>query len=351
MEYHWSSLGVLASVSILLLLPFLYLYSRQIPAPSIDYSQVADLTVKGWRSRLCCLPKLLLSFSIGCLALSLPNLEARRVKKEAMQKAPTEGRALYIVLDISGSMIENKRAGLPTKMDVMKYFTEKFIEGDPELGLKGRQNDLIGLVAFARKAELLSPLTLDHASVVERLKNLTAVSSAEENGTAIGYAIYKTAATLVATEHFSKKEGQKPIYSIVSSAIVLVTDGFQSPNSLDKGNWLRTMGIEEAIEYARENRIKIYLINIEPSLKKEEFLPHRNLFTRLAVSTGGNFFLVDSLKELPQIYQEIDAIEKSAHPSFTLTYQSYSALPYLFAISVVLLFTAVGVEMLTRVAP
>ncbi len=149
--------------------------------------------------------------------------------------------------------------------------------------VRGRPSDMLGIVSFARTASVVTPLTLDHAQVLDGLKELQVVPSQDQDGTAIGYAIYKTATLIAATEQFMKGK-----FEIKGAAILLVTDGLQDPNPLDNENSLRNQDIPEAADYAKEQKIKLYIINIDPSITMDQFAPHRNQMRTAAESTGGN---------------------------------------------------------------
>ena len=87
---------------------------------------------------------------------------------------PSEGIAIYLVLDQSGSMNEgmffsNSKGERfqSRRIDILKQVTSQFIKGNVSIGLDGRPNDIIGLIFFARKAKVIAPLTLDHSRLLE----------------------------------------------------------------------------------------------------------------------------------------------------------------------------------------
>ncbi len=272
---------------------------------------------------------------------------------------PGKGIAIYLILDESGSMMENITMELAdrsrktgSKIDLLKTVTEPFI--------KKRNNDLIGLVSFGRTAQIQSPLTLDHQDVINKMLQLKPSISEEEGGTAIGYAIYKTAHLIVATKHFAQdliKKGNSA-YEIRNSVIVLVTDGVQNVNPLDEGNTLRSMDIAEATAYAKRNDIKLYIINVDPSILSETLGPQRRLMQRSAESTGGKFYAVDGAHNLDSIYTDIDTIEKSQLPPQIISkesqperYQRHSFYPYLIAAGIACLLAAIflGTTLLRKI--
>lgn len=269
---------------------------------------------------------------------------------------PTEGIAIYLLLDQSGSMaqevtatVEGKRVKI-RKADLLKQVTREFIEGNPSANLEGRPNDLMGLVTFARVPEVLSPLTLDHKAILNELSKIQVVKKTEEDGTAMGYAIFKTANMIAATKHYAAELAQKgnPSYDMKSAIIILVTDGLQDPSLLDKDSRLRNMRLEEAATYAKENGVRLYLINIDPTIYSEEFAPQRRQMEAITQLTGGRLYIVNDPGEISQIYADIDHLEKSVLPQEGISkekqprlYHRLSFYPYLIACGMLLLLIAV----------
>ena len=60
------------------------------------------------------------------------------------------------------------------------------------------------MVTFARAAHVRVPLTLDHSLILKELSNLHVVTKSDEDGTSMGYAIFKTANLIVETRHFAE---------------------------------------------------------------------------------------------------------------------------------------------------
>lgn len=282
-----------------------------------------------------------------------------------------EGIALYLVLDQSGSMKEivnvPSQEGLPSqisKIDLLKHVTKLFIQGDKKLNLSGRPNDLIGLVEFARTADVVVPLTLDHQAILEKLNGFQAVDNKDQDGTAIGYAIFKTANLIVATRNYAKDLiGQgKPAYEIKSSVILLITDGLQDPNPLDNGRRWRQIDPVEAAEYAKKNNIRLYIVNVEPSLATSQFEANLNQMRKAAELTGGQFFMVNRANSLFKIYESINSLEKSSLPlsqelkekiqsniskdELPDLYKSTPLYPYFISFAMLCIFFAIATETL-----
>ena len=70
-------------------------------------------------------------------------------------------------------------------MDAIRQVTQKFIEARP--------NDRIGIIAFAGRPYVVSPMTLDHDWLLQNLERVR--TGLVEDGTAIGSAMAAAAAT------------------------------------------------------------------------------------------------------------------------------------------------------------
>jgi Ca-activated chloride channel homolog len=322
MDFAIDSKALVLSLAAGVLFYFLRLWESDFAVPRLYFSNIQAFEGSSIKSRSASLPKILISLAL--LAFFLAFLNPRLFfnkpagSPDNPQRSPTEGIAIYLVLDQSGSMKETvfTPQGSIRKVDLLKQVTKKFIEGDPQTGLKGRPNDLIGLIEFARAARVLSPLTLDHAALISELGRFAPVPEMDQDGTSIGYAIYKTASMIAATKHYAEELSGKgePAYTIKNTILILITDGMQDPNPLDKGKRLRNMDVPEAAAYAKEQGVRLYFVNVEPKLATEEFAPYRHIMQRAAELTGGKFYMVDGTTNLEGIYRDIDALEKSSLP-------------------------------------
>lgn len=299
--------------------------------PHILFPDVKSLpTIKTKKIGLISLSLYLLCASLGAFAVALTDprffIDNKNNSSDSMANnfdPPQEGIAIYLILDQSGSMketvvVEAPSGGLYTtsKIDLLKKVSTQFISGDSTLNLSGRPNDLIGLVFFARAAKIMTPLTLDHKAVLNQLNKFSEIQDKDQDGTSIGYAIFKTASLIAATKYYAQEliVNGEPAYTIKNSVMILVTDGLQDPNPIDKGKRLRNMDIPEAAAYAKEQGIRLYIVNIEPMLSTEKFVPYQHIMQRAAELTGGKFYMIGSSQNLEQIYTDIDKIEKSQLP-------------------------------------
>lgn len=382
----WPALGLAMCVAIFVTLA-IRKWQQKFMLPRLNFSNLSVFQKgeKTFRQRLIPILPLLkaVAFALFLFAFADPHLlvASRNEHSQSEEKkesdgekieeveVPTKGVAIYLVLDQSSSMrqkvrVESSKGRVVrmTRLDHLKQVTRDFILGSDGEGLGGRKNDMVGLVGFARVAQVLCPLTLQHEYLLEKLSKLNLYSDESENGTAIGYAIFKTANLIAATEHYAKdliKEG-KPSYEIENTVIVLVTDGIQETNPLDRSHRYRAMSIPDAARYATDKGVRLYVVNIEPMIKQREYSREREELEYAARSTGGRFFVADQYSSLQQIYQEIDSLEKSELPQGKKVqaiveenilerkdsehWERVSFYPFLIGMGMLCLFTAVMLD-------
>lgn len=316
-------------------------------APHLFFSQLSTLISNkdsSVRSYLISLPSRLVQGAIILFALAFidPHFlyhNATDDQPPLGSAEPKEGIGIYFDLDRSGSMNEkvetmgsDGRRVQQSKINILKQVTHEFIANHPD--------DLIGLVAFARLPEVLAPLTFDKETLFAQLKDITVVKKEADEGTAIGYAIYKTAHLIAATRHFAQElsKGEKPAYDMKGAIIIVVTDGLQYPSPLDQGNRVRTLSLEDAANYAKSQGIKLYIVNVDPRFElNEELAPHRRLMERVTQETGGQFFLVNANRNLADIYRSINMLEKTSLYAVSTTKKvspphRFSLYPFLIAL-------------------
>jgi Ca-activated chloride channel family protein len=232
-----------------------------------------------------------LALALFIIALARPQLGRVTTRVQAT------GVDIMLVLDVSRSMlaedftIGNSRAN---RIDAVKIVTEQFI--------RERPNDRIGIVAFAGRPYLVSPLTLDHDWLIRNLERLRI--GLVEDGTAIGSAI------AAAANRLKDKEAKTKL-------IVLLTDG---DNNAGKVQPLT------AAEAAKALGIRIYTIGA--GTEGEAPFPLQNAFGRtvyrnvlvkfdektlegIATITNGQYFRATDTNSLRKIFSEIDKMEKT----------------------------------------
>lgn len=330
----------------LVVVPFVLYASLRRRAPSIRFSAAADLrSVRStWRRQLRWLPAVVRSTVLMLLIVAI----ARPQQTIGHERSNTEGVAIEIVLDRSTSMADPMSFdGIAMRrLEVVKRVLESFISGDDD-ELKGREGDLIGLIAFARYAETVCPLVHTHDTLVDLVKGTSLAQSRSEDGTAIGDAIALAAARLRNAEQEVQKrsdaEGieQADAFTIKSKAIILLTDGSNNAGE-------RTP--REAAQLAAEWGIKIYAIGINDRpvdifntpIGELPFSGGRQvdeqMLRDIAAHSGGHYWIASDSGTLKSIYEEIDQLETTVVETVTITEVREQFLPFVLMSGFALLF-------------
>jgi Ca-activated chloride channel family protein len=214
----------------------------------------------------------LAALALMCLAMARPRLPRGDMAD------PTKGIDIMLTLDFSRSMAEQdfhyERRRISRREALIKV-VEEFV--------RGRPNDRIGIVCFARSPFLVAPLTLDHEWALTSLKETD-----QSTGTAIGEG-------LAASEQFLKR------HSTRSKVIILVTDG---------QNMVGRPPLQIAPMLLRDG-IRLYSILIGPEIVTPTAAARHEL-NRTSRITGGQFFQARDTLALKKVYELIDQLEKKA---------------------------------------
>ncbi len=285
-----------------------------------------------WRLRFRWLLVLLRLICVGLLIVAI----ARPRKGTVLSNIATEGVAMEIVVDRSGSMGQQMqyKGKTMTRYDAVKLVLKDFVGGGGELA--GRDNDLIGLITFALYADTTCPLVHGHNVLLEFLKQTDIVKIGAENWTSIGDAVALAAARLKKAEEeinarnarlsaiaSDDRKSQQDSFTIKSKVIILLTDGVSNSGKYKP---------LEAAKLAKEWGIKIYTIGIGSdqsfttvqSLLGAFQMPSRQqldegLLKAMAQQTGGFYAKGSSGEDLEDIYAKIDQLEKSEVRSLQYT--------------------------------
>ena len=325
--------GVLLLFLVLPIMAFVCLRKKRTAA--IKFPSLMDMKncLISWRIRF---RPLLLITRLICIGLLIVAL-ARPRKGTVLSEISTEGVAIEVVADRSGSMqTEMDYYGQKlNRLEVVKKVLSDFIGGNKK-ELAGRNNDLVGLVTFARYADTICPLVLSHNVLLEFLKNTELVRLRTEDGTAIGDAVALAAARLKEAEDELQQRkaqliqageknlaGQDSSFEIASKVIILLTDGVNNAGQRDP---------LQAAELARDWGIKIYTIGIgsaqayttvQTPLGNYKMPTGQNLdeglLKAIAEKTGGFYGRADSAKTLEKIVERIDELEKTEVKSIQYT--------------------------------
>jgi len=281
----------------LLILPVLALLRGKVGGtPGILFSSTQLVVAVGKKrcSRAGAVLSSLVYGAMACLIIAL----ARPQIGHTLEHVTASGVDIMLVLDVSGSMTaEDYTIGSSrvNRLDVVKKVTREFIEARP--------NDRIGIIAFAGRPYLVSPLTLDHDWLITNLDRIQL--GLVEDGTAIGSALASAANRL-------KDRDAK------TRIIVLLTDG---ANNAGKVQPLT------AAEAAKALGIKIYSIGAgstgpvpvpvgkdmmgKPVYRKVIFDFDEKLLDQIAKIGEGKYFRAADTDSMGHTFREIDRMEKT----------------------------------------
>ena len=244
------------------------------------------------RQRLIWLPSLL---QVVGLCLAIVAL-ARPLRANVELDVTSEGVEIVLAVDRSGSMRFDDLERGKSRLDVVKEVVVDFAAR--RMTDREGAADSVALLVFARFPELLCPFTLDVSAVRGFLEDVELVDRREEDGTAIGVALAKAVSVLRASDAKSR-------------VVVLLTDGENNVQDIAPG---------AAAELAAELGIRVYTIYAARYVYVHD--PFRGYVPRegsadtsdleaIAELTGGRFYRARDRDALEQIYQEIEALERT----------------------------------------
>jgi Ca-activated chloride channel homolog len=264
--------------------PAAFLYSSAQLVKGID--QMTRSKAGGWLAKL-----RWLTLALFIMALAQPQ------KIASEEKIRASGIDIVVALDLSGSMASEDfevRGQRVNRLTIAKEVLKQFIDRRP--------SDRIGLVAFAGRAYIAAPMTLDHDFLLQNLERLNL--NTIEDSTAIGSAL---SAALNRLRELKSK----------SKIVILMTDG---QNNAGKVPPLTAAEAAEALG------VKVYTIGV--GIRGTAPFPRIDAFGRkvyvqmevdidedtlqkIANQTRGKYYRADSADTLKKIYTEIDQLEKT----------------------------------------
>lgn len=240
-------------------------------------------------------------------------------------RVPTEGIAIAVAIDASGSMEEptfvweDGSAAIPRREAARRAFRLFVAGGDGPAGVHfdgrstERGTDAVGLITFANWPRPVCPPTLNH-SVLLTILDAVEPASARDTGTNIGAAIIEGVNQL---EH--APQGQK--------VLVLVTDGEHNVDLSDPDYQRLPFRPRQAAMLAANLGIRIYTIDTggdpppsRPDAAKQR-AAGREINETVARMTGGRAFTANDGQELLEACREIDALERQ--PIVAPVYRRY----------------------------
>jgi Ca-activated chloride channel family protein len=266
--------------------------NRSIAYPSVELLLGAGLEAPVWK-RHGKLALRLLAIALVILAVAHPQTGRSQHTEYA------EGIDIMLVLDTSGSMqaqdFEPKNR-LFVAREVVKEFIAK------------RRQDRIGLVVFAADAITQCPLTLDYTLLAKLVDGVD--FGMLDDGTAIGVALATACNRLRSSDATSR-------------VVILLTDGQNNAGMVDPIT---------AARVAASLGVKVYTVGVgtrgRAPMPIDDPVFGRRLVSvdvdideptlrRIAELTDGRYFRATDRAELEEIYDRIDALEKSKVESET----------------------------------
>ena len=285
MEFSWPWIFLLLPLPLLFRQPTQGLATNALRIPTMLSRALDDLQVSSRYT----MSVEQIAMWLAWIALLLALAQPWRPGDTVVQ--PVSGRALAMVVDLSGSM-ERRDFTLDgetsDRLSVVKSAAGQFIEA--------RQGDRISLILFGREAFIASPLSFD-LDAIRIILDSAGIGMAGRS-TAIGDALGLAIKTLRNDTSDSK-------------AIVLLSDGTNNSGSAEP---------ESAASFARDLGIRIHSVAMgsddseaSPSgyaTANSADLDEATL-EAIANDSGGKFFRARSSAELNAVYEEIDKLERS----------------------------------------
>jgi Ca-activated chloride channel homolog len=284
---------------LLLLLPlFAWLKGKRGQPPAFLYSslRLVEGLTRARRSRAggFLLALRWLALALFIVALAQPRLTKSQVTVKA------SGIDIMVAFDMSGSMVsedfvvDGKRVN---RFNMARAVLKNFINKRPD--------DRIGLVVFAKRAFIATPLTLDHDFLLDDLNRLE-IGSINPNATAIGDALTTALNQLRAVKGKSK-------------IVILMTDGQNNSGEVDPLT---------AAQAAAALGVKVYTIGVSKNgmapmpvgknpftgqtvYQNEPVDVDETTLKEIAKETGGKYYRADNAEKFREIYSEINRLEKT----------------------------------------
>ena len=240
--------------------------------------------------------------ALGLIIVAL----ARPQSSSSWSEDRVEGIDIMLTMDISTSMLAMDFQ--PNRVEAAKEVAMRFIANRP--------NDNIGLVVFAGESFTACPLTQDHATLINRLREMT--PGMIEDQTAIGSGL----ATAISRLKDSKTK---------SKVIILLTDGANNTGNISP---------KMAADLAKTFGISIYTIGVGSGAGEAPYpiqtalgVVVRNMpvdldeptMRQIADVSGGAYFRATDNESLSAIYQKIDQLEKTklSTRNYHTTYEEF----------------------------
>ncbi|MFL5330158.1 MAG: vWA domain-containing protein [Gemmataceae bacterium] len=252
---------------------------RRRPRPSVawpDAAELVPLAARGVERARFWLRALVLT--AASLALAGPRIPLPGDRLES------EGIAVMLVLDVSGSMAEpdfDRNGAKVPRLDAVKTAFDELVTRRPQ--------DRIGLVLFATLPETACPLTLDHRAIRHMLQAAEPRGIPTENETNLGDAL------AYGLERLGADTGHK--------VLVICSDGEHNVPS-------PALTPRQAAQLAAAAHVPVYSIDAGPANG-----PGRVGMEAIARMTGGTYFAANDAQALAQACESIDQMARDVATS------------------------------------
>jgi Ca-activated chloride channel family protein len=236
-----------------------------------------------------------LPFALFVLALA--SLLIALARPVALVSAPASEPAVILALDVSRSMLQTDIR--PSRLEAAQDAALSFIQRQ---GASTR----IGLVGFARFAEMIVPPTTDQEALEAAVASLTT-----GRGTAIGNGILRSLDVIAefdpnvapsVTDPSSEDAPPVPKGAYAPAIIVVLTDGVSTTGPL----------ATDAAQQAADRGVRVYTIGFGTENGSESFGGGRfrrgideDTLKRIADLTGGAYYSAESADELHKVFQDL----------------------------------------------
>jgi Ca-activated chloride channel family protein len=295
---------------LLLLIPYVlwYLLRRKKTEATLQMSDTFAyrFAPKSWRVNMMHLPFILRLITFTMIVIVL----ARPQTSNSWKNTNVEGIDIMMAMDVSTSMLSEDLK--PNRLEAAKQVGMEFITNRP--------NDNIGLTVFAGEAYTQCPMTTDHTSLLNLMQNVRTDIAARgliEDGTAIGMGLANAVSRLKTSKAKSK-------------VVILLTDGSNNMGDLSPMT---------AAEIAQSLGIRVYTIAVGKNGVAPYPMPvggrieyvnipveiDSKTLSDIAATTDGEFYRATNTRQLKQIYNDIDKLEKSRLnvKKFSKRYEAY----------------------------
>lgn len=281
---------------LLLLVPYVawyFLYSKKSePTMRMSDTHAYLFAPKSWRTRLIHLPMALrcVTFILVVCVLARPQTH------NSWDQQSVDGIDIMLAMDVSTSMLAEDLK--PNRLEAAKNVAAEFISGRP--------NDNIGLTIFAGESFTQCPMTTDHASLLNLLRNVRTDIAARgliSDGTAVGMGLANAVSRLKDSKAKSK-------------VVILITDGSNNMGDISpmtSAQIAQSLGIRVYTIGVGTNKVAPYPISVGGATQYVNIpveIDSKTL-SDIAAVTEGNFYRATNNKKLKQIYNDIDKLEKT----------------------------------------